>query len=216
MTTWFEDNNEFCFYGSSLLLVYEGDTGNTEPSCNPNSAKLRFIDFAHVCREGRRDEGVLYGLRRIIAFLEEVMNHPREEEEEREREREREGREGKSSSSSSILPVVDEGVGIVNWLIGKEKGEKSEREGGEKDGEREGEGEGGGEGFNENGVEGAGTKNEDDYDDDYDYPSNTVADQEEEEEEGEEEREKGGSSTIERRNNNSAEKEEEATAAPSF
>ena len=53
----FEKQTEYQFYASSLLFVYDGDDTSGELPA------LRLIDFAHVRRDQRTDDGYLLGLR---------------------------------------------------------------------------------------------------------------------------------------------------------
>jgi hypothetical protein len=97
---YFARQNEFRFYGSSLLFLYEGDaaTGPRRPSSHEHQhhqasssssssapppsppplpvVDVRMIDFAHVwpIRDGPegRDDGYLTGVRSIMRYLEQV------------------------------------------------------------------------------------------------------------------------------------------------
>lgn len=55
---WFEDNKSIRFYGSSLLIVYEGDASGN----NADMANVRMIDFGRVRRETGGDQGYITGL----------------------------------------------------------------------------------------------------------------------------------------------------------
>jgi hypothetical protein len=59
---------EFCFFGSSLLFIYEGDE-NRVPKVD-----IRLIDFAHAeSSNGSIDEGFLVGLENICNALEKII-----------------------------------------------------------------------------------------------------------------------------------------------
>lgn len=67
---WFETQHELRFYGSSILLIYEGD----EDAPDPNKVDVRMIDFAHIwpMKDGGVEEGYLYGLRSFMDHLDYV------------------------------------------------------------------------------------------------------------------------------------------------
>jgi hypothetical protein len=95
---WFHYQRCFGFISSSLLFVYEGDTGvvrgsdeavnssTSSESCGCgcgappktcNGVDLRMIDFPHVSDssevEGCRDEGYIVGLETVIRTLEGLL-----------------------------------------------------------------------------------------------------------------------------------------------
>jgi 1D-myo-inositol-tetrakisphosphate 5-kinase/inositol-polyphosphate multikinase len=67
---WFNDNDSICFYASSLLIAYEG---NTENGANPDMVNVKMIDFGRVRRQAGGDPGYLLGLEMIIQLLEEIL-----------------------------------------------------------------------------------------------------------------------------------------------
>eukprot|EP00123_Amoebidium_parasiticum_P000977 comp11938_c0_seq1/m.6611 comp11938_c0_seq1/g.6611 ORF comp11938_c0_seq1/g.6611 comp11938_c0_seq1/m.6611 type:complete len:286 (-) comp11938_c0_seq1:51-908(-) len=70
---WFETNNQFLFFGASVLIIHEGDT--TVPD-HKGKVRVAFIDFAHVLPiedPSQRDENNIYGIRRLLGFLEEKL-----------------------------------------------------------------------------------------------------------------------------------------------
>jgi len=79
---YFIQQNEYRFYGSSLLFIYEGEIeqsllkNTNNPTSQSHQTDIRMIDFAHVwpIRDGPhgRDTGYLLGLRNIIHYLESV------------------------------------------------------------------------------------------------------------------------------------------------
>ena len=75
---WFSQQGRFRFYGSSLLLIYDG--GETEGA--PAICDVRMIDFAHVWPipphewPNARDEGYLMGLKTLLRLLEAVAVEP--------------------------------------------------------------------------------------------------------------------------------------------
>lgn len=66
---WFDDNNSICFYSSSILIAYEGNTGNLS---NPDMVSVKMIDFGRVRREAGGDPGYLLGLDTIIRLLKDI------------------------------------------------------------------------------------------------------------------------------------------------
>jgi hypothetical protein len=72
---WFRDNNEFCFYASSLLIAYEGDT---EADGNLDMVTVKMIDFGRVRRQKGGDPGYLKGLTTISSMLEQISKEWRE------------------------------------------------------------------------------------------------------------------------------------------
>ena len=77
---WFRDNDDFCFYASSLLLAYEGDTAIDK---NNDIVNVKMIDFGHVRRQSGGDLGYLKGLTTISSILEEISTEWRDKIEER-------------------------------------------------------------------------------------------------------------------------------------
>lgn len=67
---WFLSNDSFCFYASSLLISYEGET---DSYCAQNMAEVKMIDFARVRRQSGGDQGYLLGLKTLITLLEEIL-----------------------------------------------------------------------------------------------------------------------------------------------
>ena len=88
LEAWFCAQREFRFYGSSLLLVYDGveagggrgDGGGAAVAPRaPPAVQLRMIDFAHACRaeEGAPpgcDAGYLVGLRTLARALRSLLH----------------------------------------------------------------------------------------------------------------------------------------------
>jgi len=65
---WFLGNDSFCFYSSSIMIVYEGDNRCKDPS--PATAKM--IDFARVRKQRGGDKGYRVGLRTLMTVLQEI------------------------------------------------------------------------------------------------------------------------------------------------
>lgn len=64
--------NQFYFYSSSLLLVYEG----ASPDLAPPRVEVRMIDFAHtVLSNGKRDDGYVRGLDYLIGLLTTILQN---------------------------------------------------------------------------------------------------------------------------------------------
>lgn len=68
--SWFDDNIYFCFYASSLLVVYEGDSSDSSMA---DVVNVKMIDFGHVRRQAEGDPGYSLGLRTIREILVELM-----------------------------------------------------------------------------------------------------------------------------------------------
>ena len=68
--SWFDDNIYFCFYASSLLIVYEGDSSD---STMADKVNVKMIDFGHVRRQAGGDPGYTLGLRTIREILVELL-----------------------------------------------------------------------------------------------------------------------------------------------
>lgn len=68
LRSWFDDNDSFAFYASSLFLVYDGDISRGDAT----STKL--IDFGHVRRETGGDPGYRLGLRTLISLLTSLLD----------------------------------------------------------------------------------------------------------------------------------------------
>jgi 1D-myo-inositol-tetrakisphosphate 5-kinase/inositol-polyphosphate multikinase len=66
---WFENNTQFSFVGTSLLLMYDG---KLESDGANRRVDVKVIDFAHVDRTGRRDDGYIYGLKNLIQVFEDI------------------------------------------------------------------------------------------------------------------------------------------------
>lgn len=67
---WFQNNTSFCFYSSSLLIAYEGDTTLNETL---DLVNVKMIDFGRVRRQHGGDPGYLKGLLTITSLLEEIL-----------------------------------------------------------------------------------------------------------------------------------------------
>jgi Inositol polyphosphate kinase len=63
---WFEDNDCFAFYSSSILLVYEGEGNDSD------DVTVKLIDFGRVRRQANGDYGYRYGLETLISILSEL------------------------------------------------------------------------------------------------------------------------------------------------
>eukprot|EP00536_Pseudo-nitzschia_multiseries_P001977 jgi/Psemu1/182593/e_gw1.26.54.1 len=71
---WFRDNKSFAFYGSSILVVYEGDTiPDDARGIELDMAKAKMIDFGRVRRQPGGDLGYFKGLRTLICIFEEIL-----------------------------------------------------------------------------------------------------------------------------------------------
>ena len=71
---WFRDNNSFLFCGSSILIIYEGDTIRNEvDGIELDMARAKMIDFGRVRRHPGGDAGYLRGVTQLIILLEEIL-----------------------------------------------------------------------------------------------------------------------------------------------
>jgi len=68
---WFNNQNLFRFYSSSLLLVYDGDSS----SVLADSPDIRLIDFAHVVdieEPDGVDDGYIHGLKHLLKLVDAI------------------------------------------------------------------------------------------------------------------------------------------------
>lgn len=71
---WFRDNKSFAFYGSSILIIYEGETvDNGVDGVELDMARAKMIDFGRVRRQPGGDCGYLRGITTLIILLEEIL-----------------------------------------------------------------------------------------------------------------------------------------------
>jgi len=71
--SWFEVNTKLSFFGTSILIVFNGDevTG-----ADIDEVNVKIIDFAHVCEitePGKRDDGYIFGLQNLIQYCEKSL-----------------------------------------------------------------------------------------------------------------------------------------------
>lgn len=65
-----QEQREFLFYSSSVLLIYEGDAETREEA----NVSIRLVDFAHTfSSEGKKDTNFIAGLRAVIKALTAVL-----------------------------------------------------------------------------------------------------------------------------------------------
>lgn len=69
---WFDENDCFQFYASSLLIVYEGDRSA------PDVTALKMIDFGRVRRQSGGDKGYQKGLRTLKHLLADLLDEEEE------------------------------------------------------------------------------------------------------------------------------------------
>jgi hypothetical protein len=70
---WFEENNSFTFYASSILIVYEGD-----PAAAADVTAMKMIDFGRVRRSTELDKGYQKGLRTLKHLLADLLDEEEE------------------------------------------------------------------------------------------------------------------------------------------
>mmetsp|Transcript_13022 Transcript_13022/g.27558 ORF Transcript_13022/g.27558 Transcript_13022/m.27558 type:complete len:444 (-) Transcript_13022:3223-4554(-) len=71
---WFRDNQSFAFYGSSILVVYEGETEKNDiDGVELDMARAKMIDFGRVRRQPNGDLGYLKGLTKLVNLFEEIL-----------------------------------------------------------------------------------------------------------------------------------------------
>ncbi|CAK0784397.1 hypothetical protein CVIRNUC_007601 [Coccomyxa viridis] len=69
LAAWFQVQQEFCFYSSSVLIMYEGDAETAEEA----NVSVRFVDFAHTFPSGgQRDGNFIQGLSALTSMLSAV------------------------------------------------------------------------------------------------------------------------------------------------
>jgi hypothetical protein len=69
---WFEENDCFQFYASSLLVVYEGDRTASDVTA------VKMIDFGRVRRQVGGDKGYIAGLRNLKHLLADIVDEEEE------------------------------------------------------------------------------------------------------------------------------------------
>lgn len=69
---WFEENDCFQFYASSLLIVYEGDRSASDVTA------CKMIDFGRVRRQAGGDKGYQHGLRTLKHLLSDLLDEEEE------------------------------------------------------------------------------------------------------------------------------------------
>jgi len=71
---WLRDNKSFAFYGSSILVIYEGEILRNEVNgVELDMASAKMIDFGRVRRQHEGDLGYYKGLVTLIVLLEEIL-----------------------------------------------------------------------------------------------------------------------------------------------
>jgi len=71
---WLRDNKSFAFYGSSILVIYEGDIVRNEVNgVELDMACAKMIDFGRVRRQHGGDLGYFKGIVTLIVLLEEIL-----------------------------------------------------------------------------------------------------------------------------------------------
>lgn len=70
---WFEENDSFTFYASSILIVYEGD-----PAAAADVTAMKMIDFGRVRRSTKLDTGYQKGLRTLKHLLADLLDEEEE------------------------------------------------------------------------------------------------------------------------------------------
>lgn len=70
LTAWFAQQTEFCFYSSSVLIIYEGAATTADSA----AVSIRLVDFAHTFpSEGQPDGNFLAGARALLGALSGVL-----------------------------------------------------------------------------------------------------------------------------------------------
>lgn len=73
LLAWFEKNAQFSFVGTSLLLLYDGKHHHEiDGATHTPRVDVKVIDFAHVDRLGKVDEGYIFGLKNLIQIFEQI------------------------------------------------------------------------------------------------------------------------------------------------
>ena len=72
---WFRDNDVLAFYGSSILIIYEGETDEKKETGNVqlDMGRAKMIDFGRVRRQPGGDPGYRKGINTLIVLLEEIL-----------------------------------------------------------------------------------------------------------------------------------------------
>ena len=70
LESWFAVQRDFCFYSSSVLIIYEGAADSAATA----AVTVRLVDFAHTFPSGgRRDKNFLEGTRALAQALTNVL-----------------------------------------------------------------------------------------------------------------------------------------------
>jgi inositol-hexakisphosphate 5-kinase len=77
-----KSKNTYRFYGSSLLILYDGDDSNYDNNNLSSLIDIRMIDFAHSTHSGINgsrkhegpDRGYLFGIEHLIRIFKEIKN----------------------------------------------------------------------------------------------------------------------------------------------
>lgn len=70
LEAWFSTQKDFCFYSSSVLVIYEGIADNAAAA----AVSVRLVDFAHTFPSGgKRDMNFLAGTRALMEALTNVL-----------------------------------------------------------------------------------------------------------------------------------------------
>ena len=68
--SWFQSQEDLCFYSSSILLLHSAGELIDEES----AADVRLVDFAHVYpANGLKDDNFIHGLQTLIKYLEVLI-----------------------------------------------------------------------------------------------------------------------------------------------
>lgn len=75
ISSWFEVQRHFHFYGSSILIAYDASRLWKDAIDSVDSiVRIRMIDFSHVIssRDGTKDENYTYGLGQLIDVFQKL------------------------------------------------------------------------------------------------------------------------------------------------
>jgi hypothetical protein len=65
---WFEEQTTYCFYASSILILYDGEVEDGE-------VVVKMIDFAHTQKsKKKKDESYLFGLNHLTSTLQDIVD----------------------------------------------------------------------------------------------------------------------------------------------
>jgi hypothetical protein len=67
---WFEEQTMYCFYASSILIIYDGESEDDN-----QEVLVKMIDFAHTQKsKKKKDDSYLFGLNHLTSTLQDIVD----------------------------------------------------------------------------------------------------------------------------------------------